>query len=130
MGGQFNYWGLWLNCEYGHGECSESCTTFKNYTQLSVNKKFEIRNIEVWEVGEKPKNEDVRHLESKFQTIDFLNIEKLQKVILFCFFKDDEGQMDSILDGHLEERAVLEMAGRGRVSEGYRDKPTDLEFQN
>lgn len=38
--------------------------------------------------------------------------------------------MDSILDGHLEERAVLELAGRGRVSEGYRDKPSDLEFQN
>lgn len=59
MGGQFNYWGLWLDCEYGHGECSESCTTFSNYTQLSVNKQFEIRNIEVWAVGEKPKNEDV-----------------------------------------------------------------------
>lgn len=59
MGGQFNYWGLWLDCEYGHGECSESCTTFKNYSQLSVNKQFEIRNIEVWAVGEKPKTEDV-----------------------------------------------------------------------
>lgn len=59
MGGQFNYWGLWLDSEYGHGECSESCSTFKNYTQLSVNKQFEIRNIEVWAVGEKPSKEDV-----------------------------------------------------------------------
>lgn len=59
MGGQFNYWGLWLDCEYGHGECSESCTTFSNYSQLSVNKQFEIRNIEVWAVGEKPKTDDV-----------------------------------------------------------------------
>lgn len=59
MGGQFNYWGLWLDSEYGLGECSESCTTFQNYTQLSVNKHFEIRNIEVWAVGEKPKNDDV-----------------------------------------------------------------------
>lgn len=59
MGGQFNYWGLWLDSEYGKGECSESCTTFKNYTQLSVHKNFQIRNIEVWAVGEKPKKETV-----------------------------------------------------------------------
>lgn len=59
MGGQFNYWGLWLDSEFGKGECSESCTTFKNYTQLSVNKNFQIRNIEVWAVGEKPKKETV-----------------------------------------------------------------------
>lgn len=59
MGGQFEYWGLWLDSEYGHGECSESCTTFKNYTQLSARKNFEIRNIEVWAVGEKPLSEDV-----------------------------------------------------------------------
>lgn len=59
MGGQFNYWGLWLDCEYGLGECSESCTTFKSYTQLSVNKRFEIRNIEVWAVGEKPVKQEV-----------------------------------------------------------------------
>ncbi|KAJ6624117.1 MTOR-associated protein MEAK7, partial [Pseudolycoriella hygida] len=54
MGGQFNYWGLWLDSEYGKGECSESCTTFRNYVQLGVNKNFTIRNIEVWAVGEKP----------------------------------------------------------------------------
>lgn len=71
MGGQFNYWGLWLDCEYGCGECSESCTTFKNYTQLSINKNFEIRNIEVWAVGEKPVKEDVSlynflHLQHSF----------------------------------------------------------------
>lgn len=58
MGGQFSYWGLWLDCEYGHGECSETCTSFKNYIQLSANKKFTIRNVEVWAVGEKPKKED------------------------------------------------------------------------
>lgn len=59
MGGQFNYWGLWLDSEYGHGECSESCTTFKNYNQLAASKKFEIRNIEVWAVGEKPLKDEV-----------------------------------------------------------------------
>lgn len=43
----------------------------------------------------------------------------------------DEARMDSILDGNIEDKAVLEMAGRGLYSEGFReDKPTDLEFQN
>lgn len=59
MGGQFNYWGFWLDSEYGKGECSESCTTYKNYNQLSASKQFEIRNIEVWAVGEKPIKEEV-----------------------------------------------------------------------
>lgn len=45
--------------EYGKGECSESCTTFRNYVQLGVNKNFTIRNIEVWAVGEKPVKDTV-----------------------------------------------------------------------
>lgn len=62
MGGQFNYWGLWLDEEYGKGSCSESCTTYKNYFQLSANKEFSVRNIEVWGVGERPlKEESDRH---------------------------------------------------------------------
>lgn len=45
--------------------------------------------------------------------------------------QDEEQQMDSILSGHTEDKVIMEMAGRGRYSEGYRDdKPTDLEFQN
>lgn len=56
-GGQHNYWGLWLDSEYGKGECSESCTTYKGYQQLSATKKFTIRNVEVWAVGEKPATE-------------------------------------------------------------------------
>lgn len=92
MGGQFGYWGLWLDCEYGKGECSESCTTFKNYFQLSVNKTFTFRNIEVWAVGEKPVKED-----------------------------GEVGK--TILDGHTEEKAILELAGRKQYSEGLRDEP-------
>ena len=60
MGGQFDYWGLWLDSEFGQGQCCESCTTFKNYVQLSVQKDFVIRNIEVWAVGEKPVKDEVR----------------------------------------------------------------------
>ena len=56
-GGQHNYWGLWLDSEYGSGESSESCTTYRGYQQLSANKHFKIRNVEVWAVGEKPATE-------------------------------------------------------------------------
>lgn len=57
MGGQFDYWGLWLSCDYGIGQSSESCSTFRNYTQLSKSKNFRIRNLEVWGVGELSKEE-------------------------------------------------------------------------
>lgn len=138
MGGQFNYWGLWLDCEYGHGECSESCTTFKNYCQLSVNKQFEIRNIEVWAVGEKPKNEDVSDYHIKWLLINkspylhfSFNFFNFLSTFNQLIISQEEELRDSILEGHLEDKAVLEMAGRGRYSEGYRDdKPSDLEFQN
>lgn len=66
MGGQFNYWGLWLDSEYGIGECSETCTTYKNYIQLSATKSFKIRNLEVWGVGDKPVNEDEVIISLKF----------------------------------------------------------------
>lgn len=43
-------------------------------------------------------------------------------------FQDETGNGNSILDGNVEEQAILELAGRGRVSEGYRDKPSDIDF--
>lgn len=58
MGGQFNYWGFWLDCEYGIGQSSETCTTFKDYNQLSKRKDFRIRNLEVWGIGDEPKQND------------------------------------------------------------------------
>lgn len=95
MGGQHNYWGLWLDSDYGKGECSETCTTFRNYTQLGINKKFTIRNIEVWGVGEKPVKEQTDSPER------------------------------SVLDGNVEEKAILEMAGRQQYSDGFRDEPLE-----
>jgi hypothetical protein len=51
MGGQFEYFGLWLDAEFGKGHCSESCTTYTNYRMLSATKYFEIDHVEVWAVG-------------------------------------------------------------------------------
>lgn len=96
MGGQHDYWGLWLDSQYGLGECSESCSTFRGYTQLSAKKSFTIRNVEVWGVGDKPAKDDD---------------------------ESGGGGGRSVLDGNAEEKAMLEMAGRKQYSDGYRDEP-------
>lgn len=88
MGGQHDYWGLWFDSEYGKGECSETCTTFKSYVQLGVNKNFTIRNIEVWAVGEKPvkstvmANELIYFLQEDFKFL-FCNVNRRKFVKLF-----------------------------------------------
>lgn len=91
MGGQFQYWGLWIDCEYGLGQSSETCTTFKNYKQLSKSKAFHVKNMEVWGVGE---------VQNKDEAV---------------------GKTKSILDMHLEDQVILDLAGKGRHSEGLRD---------
>lgn len=97
MGGQHNYWGLWLDSEYGIGECSETCTTYKNYVQLSATKKFTVRNVEVWGVGDKPVKED----------------------------DSEENTARSILDGNADSKAMLKLSGREQYSDGYREEPKD-----
>lgn len=93
MGGQFDYWGLWLDEEYGKGSCSESCTTYKSYFQLSANKEFKIRNIEVWGIGDKPEKEEI------------------------------ERATKSILDEHSDAKAILKIAGKQEHSGGLREEP-------
>lgn len=93
MGGQFDYWGLWLDEEYGNGCCSESCTTYKNYFQLSANKEFKVRNIEVWGVGEKPEKDE------------------------------SERTSRSVLDEHTDAKAIMKIAGKQEYSEGLREEP-------
>ncbi|XP_044020453.1 MTOR-associated protein MEAK7 [Aphidius gifuensis] len=58
MGGQLNYPGLWLDCDYGSGKSSPSCTTFQNYKQLSGKEIFKIKHLEVWGVGPVPEIEE------------------------------------------------------------------------
>lgn len=95
MGGQFDYWGLWIDSDYGVGMSSESCTTYRNYIQLSSGKEFKIKNLEVWGVGEIPEREET-----------------------------DETRA-SVLDGNVETKAMLAMIGKKQHSEGLRDAPPD-----
>ncbi|XP_028410011.1 TLD domain-containing protein 1-like [Dendronephthya gigantea] len=59
MGGQFEYFGLWLDSEFGpgHSKARPKCTTYGN-PQLSASEEFEIEEIEVWGVGVPPEQEE------------------------------------------------------------------------
>lgn len=90
MGGQMDYWGLWIDSEYGIGQCNVSCSTYSNYSMLSAIKDFTIDSLEVWCVKEKPKNDD----------------------------DDENRKLQSNRDGW--DVKLLEMAGRTKYSDGLR----------
>ncbi|XP_063237147.1 MTOR-associated protein MEAK7 [Bacillus rossius redtenbacheri] len=94
MGGQFKYFGLWLDAEFGHGHCSETCTTYKNCPMLSSDKHFAVGHAEVWALGPPPKPEGDDD--------------------------DEEGGKKSVLDVDLGAKALLELVGRSQHSEGIR----------
>ncbi|XP_028036776.1 TLD domain-containing protein 1 isoform X3 [Bombyx mandarina] len=95
MGGQFNFGGIWVNADpFGEGSSAESCSTYRGYKRLSREPSFRIRSLEVWGVGDKP-------------VID----------------KDSDEREVSVLDTNPEAKAILELAGRTRHSEGIREPP-------
>ncbi|CAG7787055.1 unnamed protein product [Allacma fusca] len=57
MGGKLEYFGLWVDAEFGKGKCSPSCTTF-TCPQLSKNQEFNIQALEVWGIGPEPIKEE------------------------------------------------------------------------
>jgi len=91
MGGQMDYWGLWLDAKYGLGQSNVSCSTYNNYSMLSANKDFKVNALEVWCVKEKPKPDD----------------------------EEEERRVQSGKDDW--DVKLLEMAGRTKYSDGYRD---------
>ncbi|XP_034941458.1 MTOR-associated protein MEAK7 [Chelonus insularis] len=92
VGGQLNYPGLWLDCDYGTGKSCVSCTTFQNYIQLSGKENFTIKHLEVWGIGPLPEVEEGT--------------------------RDPR----SILDQDPASQVMLELAGRKMHSEGLRNK--------
>ncbi|XP_013161295.1 PREDICTED: TLD domain-containing protein 1 isoform X1 [Papilio xuthus] len=95
MGGQFHFGGIWVNADpFGEGSSAESCSTFRGYRRLSKDPTFHIRSLEVWGVGDKPLTE-----------------------------KEQEERDVSVLDTNPEAKAILDMAGRTRHSEGIREPP-------
>lgn len=57
MGGQLNYFGLWLDENFGRGHCKgEPCSTYGN-PQLSSSENFHVDQLEVWGLGVPPESE-------------------------------------------------------------------------
>ena len=54
FGGKFEYFGVFVSADFGHGFSAPSCTTFE-CRQLAGRKRFDIDTLEVWGVGPEPK---------------------------------------------------------------------------
>ncbi|XP_036896173.1 MTOR-associated protein MEAK7 [Sturnira hondurensis] len=93
MGGQHNYFGLWIDVDFGrgHSKAKPTCTTY-NSPQLSAQEDFRFEKMEVWAVGETSQTE--------------LATSK-----------------KSVLDSNLEAQVLLQISGHTRHSEGLREVP-------
>lgn len=60
MGGQHDYFGLWVDSDYGkgHSKAKPRCTTY-NSPQLSAKENFTLDALEVWAVGDMPESAEV-----------------------------------------------------------------------
>uniref|UniRef100_A0A672LEN4 MTOR-associated protein MEAK7 n=1 Tax=Sinocyclocheilus grahami TaxID=75366 RepID=A0A672LEN4_SINGR len=59
MGGHHGYFGLWLDCDFGHGHsrARPRCTTYGS-PQLSGDEDFKLDTVEVWAVGQPPEEQE------------------------------------------------------------------------
>ena len=57
MGGQLEFFGLWLDAEYGKGKCAPSCSSFAA-PRLSKDENFTYHHLEVWGLGDEPEDDD------------------------------------------------------------------------
>ncbi|XP_004437193.1 PREDICTED: TLD domain-containing protein 1 [Ceratotherium simum simum] len=95
MGGQHDYFGLWIDVDFGkgHSKAKPTCTTY-NSPQLSAKENFRFEKLEVWAVGDASESQLAK-------------------------------SSRSILDVDPEAQALLEITGRSRQSQGLREVPED-----
>ncbi|XP_041852359.1 MTOR-associated protein MEAK7 isoform X2 [Melanotaenia boesemani] len=98
MGGQHDYFGLWLDCDFGrgHSRARPKCTTYGS-PQLSGDEDFTLDSLEVWAVGKPPEPEEDEEVEGK----------------------------KSVLDSDLEVQAMMELTGKTLHSQGLREPEED-----
>nr|XP_015820859.2 MTOR-associated protein MEAK7 [Nothobranchius furzeri]XP_015820860.2 MTOR-associated protein MEAK7 [Nothobranchius furzeri] len=100
MGGQHDYFGLWLDSDFGrgHSRAHPKCTTFGS-PQLSGDEDFTLDSVEVWAVGKPPQPPED---------------------------EEEEGKK-SILVVDPEVQAMMELTGKTLHSEGFRELEEDLD---
>ncbi len=55
MGGQLDYFGLWLGAEdYGRGKSAPSCSSYQSPQLAKAGQDFEYDHLELWGLGEEP----------------------------------------------------------------------------
>ena len=69
LGGQLEYFGLWIDAEYGKARCAPSCSSYTS-PQLSEKEYFKFTHCEVWAVGEEPENEDDENVRKSALDLD------------------------------------------------------------
>lgn len=61
MGGQFNYFGLYIDASFDKGHCNaQPLSTTYNSPMLSKTTEFLVDTIEVWRIGPKPVSKQVK----------------------------------------------------------------------
>jgi len=87
MGGQIDFFGLWLDSEYGKGKCAPSCSSYAS-PQLSKEESFTFDHVEVWGIGDEPVEDE----------------------------DEEAASGGGVLDKDPEAMAVMEMMGKTFVS--------------
>ena len=101
MGGQFNYFGFWIDHSFNHGhsKAQPRCTTYGS-PQLSKSPDFNVEIVEVWALGPESKSQDSDDDE------------------------DSEKKKKSVLQD-TESKAMLEILGKQQHSEGFKERDED-----
>ncbi|KAM4733453.1 LOW QUALITY PROTEIN: MTOR-associated protein MEAK7-like [Anableps anableps] len=157
MGGQHDYFGLWLDCDFGgHSRARPKCTTYGS-PQLSGDEDFALV-VEVWAVGKPPAGRD-RCLRSRVEKLQ----ELLEEQSCFCssleaswgqmnpavllspqlslllhssserltvclvFQEEEEEGKKSILNVDPEVQAMMELTGKTLHSEGFNELEEDFD---
>lgn len=87
MGGQFEFFGLWIDQSFdrGHSKASaRGCTTYGS-PRLSAKEEFEVDCIEVWAVGKKKPKEGEEDEEDDEETTDGAKVGVRFKKFSFLF---------------------------------------------
>ncbi|XP_054885948.1 MTOR-associated protein MEAK7 isoform X3 [Poeciliopsis prolifica] len=101
MGGQHNYFGLWLDSEFGrgHSRARPKCTTYGN-PQLSADEDFVLDAVEVWAAGKLPEPPEDE--------------------------EEEEGKK-RILNVDPEVQAMMELTGKTLHSKGFNELQEDFD---
>ncbi|XP_005102865.1 MTOR-associated protein MEAK7 [Aplysia californica] len=109
MGGQLEYFGLWIDQEFdiGHSKAgAKGCTTYGS-PQLSGDAEFQVDCLEVWAIGKEKRKDGEEDEDEEEDTAD-----------------NAKGGEKSILDKmSSEDKAILEMVDRGTISDAMREEP-------